>query len=71
MMELADAVMAPMRLRTVSERTIDAYDGVRQLRDEGGMSGPNSEPGGERDAAEPEPEPEKPARTRSSRGSGR
>jgi Pvc16 N-terminal domain len=71
MMELAQAVMAPLRLRTVSERTIDAYDGVRQLRDEGGMSGPHSEPGGEHPAVEPEVEPEKPARTRSSRGPGR
>jgi hypothetical protein len=70
-MEVAQAVSSPLQLRTVGEKTIDSYDGVRQLRDAGGMSGPNSEPGGDRNGAPLEPEPAKPARSRSSRGSSR
>jgi hypothetical protein len=70
MMELAQAVMAPLRLRTVSERTIDADDGVRQIRGEGGMNGPNAEVGGDHgNGAAAEAEPAKPARSRSPRGS--
>jgi hypothetical protein len=70
-MEVAQAVSSPLQLRTVGEKTIDSYDGVRQQRDAGGMSGPDSSPGGDRDGAAVEPKSAKPAPARASRGSGR
>jgi hypothetical protein len=63
--DIAQAVMAPLRLRSVGHVTSEAYDGVRQLRDTGGLNGPQSE----QDAEAPEPEQTPEGKTRASRGS--
>jgi hypothetical protein len=71
--KLAQAVMEPMRLKTIGEKTIDSYDGVRQLRDGGGLNGPRSEPGhpvepGQNGESPPADEPK--GRARAGRRSG-
>jgi hypothetical protein len=53
MFEIAQAVMAPMRLRTRSQTTIIADDGERQARPRGGEAGPEGVDGGS--AGPPDP----------------